>query len=80
VGSEDLFFHGQQVRQGYLTPYIGNIYFNHRNGIILSYSNKFLPVSYCKNAINARVKEKVSEIFLGDMDFWDDSMYNGRRK
>ena len=52
VGGGDFLFHGQQVGQGDLTPYIGDINFNHVVGHVLSFICVTL-LCYSKFAGNA---------------------------
>ncbi len=82
VGGGDFLFHGQQVGQGDLTPYVGDINFNHVVGHVLSFVYS-IPQYVTANSPETQVpSQKVSmgtvpNFFIFSTGNFARNMYNG---
>ena len=84
VGGGDFLFHGQQVGQGDLTPYIGDINFNHVVGHVLSFIYVILSYVTANSPETQAPSQKVSmgtvpNFFIFSTGNFARIMYNGER-
>ena len=82
VGGGDFLFHGQQVGQGDLTPYIGDINFNHVVGHVLSFIYVILSYVTANSPETQAPSQKVSmgtvpNFFIFSTGNFARIMYNG---
>ena len=84
VGGGDFLFHGQQIGQGDLTPYIGDINFNHVVGHVLSFIYVILSYVTANSPETQAPSQKVSmgtvpNFFIFSTGNFARIMYNGER-